>query len=144
MGRQSREALLRLFACDCASRALGRWVLSGRSPGPACWEVLAMVRAVADGSAPPSHLIKARDLADRICKETVAEELELSLRDQMSWYGAINAVCATCHPDYEDAAEYAAREGRRESRRVGDEEREIAWQTERLERLRIIPRVAGD
>jgi hypothetical protein len=152
---QSREMALRLFACDCASRALNRWVKSGREPDPRNWEVIRKVRAVSNGLAPVSELAVARELADQACKEYIAkesqscqlestrEDMSFTIKEQLLWYGALNAVSATCNPDYEDAAEYAAREGRREARRVGDEEREIAWQTTILEKLRIIPRITS-
>lgn len=151
--QKTRETALRLFACDCASRALKRWVKSGRQPDPRWYEVLKKVRAVATGKSPPGELVAAGELADRASKEFIENECDPShvaksqgcdlrevIHEQLSWYGALNCVHAACADYYEDAAEYAAREGRREARRVNDEEREIAWQTKRLEKLRIIPR----
>lgn len=153
---QSREMALRLFACDCASRALDRWVKSGREPDRRTWEVIDKVRAIASGLAPISDLAVARELAGRVTEEFIKNEdasgalrglsgaeLSFAIREQLSWYGALNAVHATCNSDYEDSAEYAAREGRREARRVGDEEQEIEWQEKQLEKLRIIPQCDG-
>jgi len=146
---RSREMALRLFACDCAVRALHRWMSSGREPDQRNWEVIRKVRSVAEGRAPESEIEAARELKDEVSREFIesevtptgsTEEISASIREQLSWYGALNAVSATCNPDYEDAAEYAAREARREARRVGDEPQEIMWQVKRLEQLRIIPR----
>ena len=156
---QSREMALRLFACDCASRALDRWVKSGREPDPRNRDIIRTVRAVANGHAPITELAEARELASQLSREFIQNErdpseisrtqqIELSkvIREQLSWYGALNAVSCACNEDYEDAAEHAAREGRREARRAGDEQQEIAWQTKRLEKLRIITRttMSGD
>jgi len=40
---------LRIFACDCAERALNRERAAGREPGPENWNVLAVSRRFADG-----------------------------------------------------------------------------------------------
>ena len=153
MSKQSREMSLRLFACDCAVRAFDRWIKSGREPDPRCLDLIEKVRAVAEGKSPIGELAAAREVADVVTKEMVKAESRLVdaateqgrdmgdvIREQMSWYGAMNCMHAACMDDYELAAEYAAREGRREARRVNDEKQEIEWQEKRLVKLQIIPR----
>lgn len=141
------DSALRLFACECASRALHRWSTSGREPDGRLLEAVRKSRAVAEGSLPVSELAVARRLADEAISEMSKREsvpLEVGIeeygdiiREQMSWYGAVNASHAACHENCVLAAEFASREARREARRVGDEGNEIEWQEERLVDLQI-------
>jgi len=52
--------LLRLFACDCAERALRRVRRAGREPDPRSWEAVKVARRFADGKATAKQLDAAR------------------------------------------------------------------------------------
>ncbi|MHB8533391.1 MAG: hypothetical protein ACYDC2_11795, partial [Solirubrobacteraceae bacterium] len=54
---------LRLFACDCAERALGRERAAGREPDARSWKAVAVARTYAEGQATALELDAARDAA---------------------------------------------------------------------------------
>ncbi len=53
----------RLFACDCAERALNREREVGREPDERSWDAVAVSRHYADGLATDDELTAARDAA---------------------------------------------------------------------------------
>ena len=52
---------LRIFACDCAERALLREREAGREPDPSTWDALRVARLYADGKASKGELMDAAD-----------------------------------------------------------------------------------
>jgi len=61
--REECERIARLFACDCAERALLREREKGREPAPASWAAIEVARRFAAGEAPLDELVAARDAA---------------------------------------------------------------------------------
>ena len=57
------ERELRLFACDCAERALRHERKRGREPDKRSWEAVRVARRFADGLATSEELAAARDAA---------------------------------------------------------------------------------
>lgn len=55
--------LLRLFACDCAERALTREREAGREPDPRSWQAVEVARQHADGQTTDAELAAARAAA---------------------------------------------------------------------------------
>ena len=54
------DRILRLFACDCAERALTRERRAGREPDPRSWEAVRVARFYAEGLATQDELAAAR------------------------------------------------------------------------------------
>jgi hypothetical protein len=76
----SRE--LRLFACDCAERALIRERDAGREPDPRSWAAIEVSRRYADGQATDDELAAARDAA-----WAAARDAERAWqRERLTWY----------------------------------------------------------
>ena len=57
------ERELRLFACDCAERALQREQDLGRTPDPRSWQAITTARNYAEGRATAQAMAAARDAA---------------------------------------------------------------------------------
>ena len=95
--------ILRLFAADCAERALLRERNADREPDPRSWEAVGVARRFADGNATAAQLVAARNAAG------VAARVA-------AWYAAWYAAG--------DAAGDAARDAARDAER--------RWQYERL------------
>ena len=57
------DRTLRLFACDCAERALERERKAGRKPHADSWKVIEVARRFADGKATTKELEAARSAA---------------------------------------------------------------------------------
>ena len=60
---QRRDRLARLYACDCAQRALERERTQGREPDPRSWKAIEVSRKFACGEATKAELDAARDAA---------------------------------------------------------------------------------
>lgn len=57
------DRTLRLFACECATRALNRERAAGREPDARSWIAIDVARRHADGQASDDELAAARDAA---------------------------------------------------------------------------------
>jgi hypothetical protein len=121
------EGQQRLFACECAERALERQRADGREPDARSWRALEVTRAFARGEADEAELAFAYE--DAIA--AADEEID-------AWYPA-----AAAHAAAYAAADYAAFAVEAVSEvAAAYPHTEPAWQMTRLEQLTAPPAIA--
>ena len=101
---------LRLFACDCAERALERERKAGREPHADSWKAIEVARRFADGKATTKELEAARSAA----------------------YAAAYANPAYANPAYANPAYAAAYSAAYAAADAAADAAERRWQVERL------------
>lgn len=109
---------LRLFACDCAERALQRERKHGREPDRRSWDAVAVSRRYAMGKATNRELTAARAAARN------AARYAAWAASDAAWYAARDGASDAARDGASDATWYAARDG------AGAAERE--WQVRHL------------
>ena len=109
------ETTARLFAIDCATRALNREKKSGRTPDPRSYEALKVARKFAKGEATYDEL-SAAESAARLAAESAAW--------LAAWLAARSAA--------ESAARLAAWLAARSAAESAAESAEVKWQRKRL------------
>jgi hypothetical protein len=114
--------VLRLFACDCAERALRRERRLGREPDPRCWEAVRVARRYAEG--------KATD-AERAAAGTAARDAAGTAAGTAAWAAARDAAGTAAGTAARDAAWTAA--GTAAGTAARDAER--GWQYRQLLKL---------
>jgi len=113
----------RLFACDCAERALNRERERGREPDPRSWESIAVARRFARGEATQEELAAAWDAAWDAARAAARAAAGDAAR-AAAWDAARDAARAAAW----DAARAAAWDAAGDAAR--DAERQ--WQSKRL------------
>ena len=104
------DRTLRLFACDCAERALERERKAGRKPHADSWKAIEVARRFADGKATTKELEAARSAA----------------------YAAAYANPAYANPAYANPAYAAAYSAAYAAADAAADAAERRWQVERL------------
>lgn len=90
------ERELRLFACDCAERALQREGEAGREPERRCWNAIAVARRFAHGEATSSELATASAAAwDAAYAADRAAAATWDAARDAAWAAATATACAT-------------------------------------------------
>ena len=99
------DRTMRLFACDCAERALMRERSRGREPDPRLWAAVDVARRYAAGEATKGELAAARDAAWDAAWDAAGYAARAAAR-AAAWEAARDAA--------RDAAGYAAGYAERE------------------------------
>jgi hypothetical protein len=120
------ERELRLFACDCAERALQREREMGLGPDKRSWEAIAVSRRYANGEATDEELAVARVAAREAAREAAWEAA-----GNAAWDAAWEAAGAAAW----EAAGAAAWEAAGAAARVAARATEIEWQRAHLDEL---------
>ena len=137
------ERAARLFATDCAERALRREREAGREPDARSWRAVAVARAFVRGEATDVELAAARDAA-----RDAARAATWAAAGAATWAAAGAAARDAARAATRDAAgaaagaatwaaaraaaRDAARDAARAAARAAARDAERAWQTERL------------
>jgi len=99
--------VLRLFACDCAERALRRERKQGREPDPRSWECVRIARLYAVGKATKEELAAAHAAADAAAYAAYATAAAVSAA-----YTAANAAVSAAYAAGANAKERRWQYGR--------------------------------
>ena len=114
----------RLFACDCAERALGRERDAGHEPDPRSWAAVEVARRYARGEATDEELAAARDSAWTAAWDSAAWASARNSARTAAWDSARDSIWTAAWAAARDSAWTAARDAAWESER--------SWQVERL------------
>jgi hypothetical protein len=114
------ERELRLFAADCAARALGRERHQGREPDPRSWRAVKVAIRWALGLEPSAEWEAAREAVCGVAREAVCGVAWMAARDT-AWKAA------------RDTAWQAVWDKTWDKTLVAAWDAEIAWQGKRLE-----------
>jgi hypothetical protein len=117
---------LRVFACDCAERALTRERAAGREPDRRSWEAVVVARRHLAGEATDAELDAARAAARDAARDAAWDAARAAARDA-AWDAARAAAWAAAWDAARAAAWAAAWAAAR------DDERD--WQRQRLAKL---------
>jgi hypothetical protein len=117
------EKNLRLFACDCAERALKRERKAGREPDPRSWEAIRVSRLFARGRATDAAWGAARDAA-----WGAARDAAWAAARDAAWNAARDAAWGAARAAARDAAWDAATAAAWDAARDAEE----SWQTKQL------------
>ena len=143
LGRKARlvratawnSSTARLFAADCAERALKRERKAGREPDARSWEAVRVARAFARGEATSEDLAAAWDAAGatawataRVTTGATAGAAARAAARVTAWDAAGDAARAAARAAAWDAARDAARATARAAARAADRR----WQIKRL------------
>jgi len=126
------DRVLRLFACDCAERALRRERRAGREPDPRSWEAVRVARRYADGDATAAELAAAGAVAGAVAEAAASSAARAAAAWAAAWAAWEEAWVAAW-----EAAHAAAWEARETAgvAWVAAWEADCRWQCTRLLRL---------
>ncbi len=99
---------LRLFACDCAERALLRERERGQEPDSRSWNALEVATRYANGQATKEELAAAREAAWDVARY-ISRNTASNMARTASWEAAFNAACNADQEAARRAAAAAAR-----------------------------------
>jgi hypothetical protein len=128
------DRLLRLFACDCAERALLREREAGREPDQRSWTAIEVARAFAQGNATKEQLYAARAASRAAAMDAVRAEA-VAAAGAVSRAASRAAAGAAARAGAWDAARAAAWDAAWAADWDAAWDAETEWQTQRLIQL---------